>query len=197
MRHEPKRAWLTPWKRRCRCGCAWYPCPDAATVEPPPVVLSLSGSCGLDHAPALGGVPIFHPCPTDPPGALRRDNAMTVHNSDPLWPVAERVADCFSEHGYAFVEDDKLEALAAALRFFLTATGMRDLRGAWRCLRVDEVGPAERDLHHGVELGRPAMPPRSTRCPTAPPRPPARPATAPPPLPARAQEGALTALANR
>jgi hypothetical protein len=48
MRHGPKRALLTPWKRRCRCGCAWYPCPDAATVQPPPVVLSLSGSYGLD-----------------------------------------------------------------------------------------------------------------------------------------------------
>jgi hypothetical protein len=43
MRHGPKRAWLTPWRKRCRCGCAWYPCPDAATVEPPAVTLSLRG----------------------------------------------------------------------------------------------------------------------------------------------------------
>jgi hypothetical protein len=49
---------------------------------------------------------------------------MTVQSSDPLLPVAERVADCIAEHGYAFVEDDKLEALAAVLRFFLTATGI-------------------------------------------------------------------------
>lgn len=46
MRHGPKFAWLTPWKKRCRCGCAWYPCPDAATVEPPSVSRSLRGHCG-------------------------------------------------------------------------------------------------------------------------------------------------------
>jgi hypothetical protein len=49
---------------------------------------------------------------------------MAVQNSDPLWRAAERAADCISEHGYAFVEDDKLEALAAVLRSFLTATGI-------------------------------------------------------------------------
>jgi len=49
---------------------------------------------------------------------------MSIQNGDPLWRVAERVADCLSERGYAFVEDDKLESLAAALRSFLTATGV-------------------------------------------------------------------------
>jgi hypothetical protein len=43
MRHGPRRAWLTPWRKKCRCGCAWYPCPDTATAEPPPVTLSLRG----------------------------------------------------------------------------------------------------------------------------------------------------------
>jgi hypothetical protein len=43
MRHGPKRAWLTPWRKKCRCGCGWYPCPDTATAEPPPVTLSLRG----------------------------------------------------------------------------------------------------------------------------------------------------------
>jgi hypothetical protein len=33
-----------------------------------------------------------------------------------------KVADCFSERGYAFVEDDKIETLAAVLRTFLTVT---------------------------------------------------------------------------
>jgi hypothetical protein len=79
MRHGPTRAWLTPWRKRCRCGCAWYPCPDAVTVERP---------------------------------------------GDPLWHVAERVADCIAERGYAFVEDDKVGALAAALRSFLMAAGV-------------------------------------------------------------------------
>jgi hypothetical protein len=49
---------------------------------------------------------------------------MAIQNGDPLWRVADRVADCLSEHGYAFVEDDKLEALAAVLRSFLTAAGI-------------------------------------------------------------------------
>jgi len=49
MRHGPKRAWLTPWRKKCRCGCAWYPCPDAATTEPPPVTLSLRGQRDMAH----------------------------------------------------------------------------------------------------------------------------------------------------
>jgi len=43
MRHGPKRVWLAPWRRKCRCGCAWYPCPDAVGVEEPTVTLSLRG----------------------------------------------------------------------------------------------------------------------------------------------------------
>ena len=49
---------------------------------------------------------------------------MSTQNSDPLWHIAEQVADCFSERGYAFVEEDKLETLAAALRSFLTVAGI-------------------------------------------------------------------------
>ncbi|WIM94831.1 hypothetical protein ACTOB_006885 [Actinoplanes oblitus] len=41
MRHEPVRAWYAPWKKRCSCGCGWYPCPDAATAPPPAVTRSL------------------------------------------------------------------------------------------------------------------------------------------------------------
>jgi len=49
---------------------------------------------------------------------------MTHPTTDPLWGIAEQVADCLSERGYAFVEDDKLGALAAALRLFLTDAGI-------------------------------------------------------------------------
>jgi hypothetical protein len=31
---------------------------------------------------------------------------------DPIQRITQQVADCFSASGYAFVEDDKLEALA-------------------------------------------------------------------------------------
>jgi len=43
---------------------------------------------------------------------------------DPLWRIAEQVADCFAERGYAFVEDDKLGTLVAVLRSFLTVAGI-------------------------------------------------------------------------
>lgn len=42
---------------------------------------------------------------------------------DPIYRIAAQVADCLSARGYAFVEDDKLETLAAVLRTFLTVTG--------------------------------------------------------------------------
>ncbi|WP_030442900.1 hypothetical protein [Actinoplanes subtropicus] len=40
-------------------------------------------------------------------------------NFDPMRRITQQVADCFSASGYAFVEDDKLEALAAVLTSFL------------------------------------------------------------------------------
>jgi hypothetical protein len=49
---------------------------------------------------------------------------MSTQNSDPLWQIAEQVAYCFSERGYAFVEDDMLETLTDVLRSFLTASGI-------------------------------------------------------------------------
>jgi hypothetical protein len=41
--------------------------------------------------------------------------SMTVRLSDPIMGIAERVTYCFSESGYAFIEDDQVEALADAL----------------------------------------------------------------------------------
>src|SRR5215213_5976473 len=38
MRHRPVRLWWLPWRKRCHCGCSWFPCPDAVTVQPPPIV---------------------------------------------------------------------------------------------------------------------------------------------------------------
>ncbi|BEL05618.1 hypothetical protein Q0Z83_038090 [Actinoplanes sichuanensis] len=40
-RHREVRVWFMPWKTRCACGCAWFPCPDAVTVDPPAVTESL------------------------------------------------------------------------------------------------------------------------------------------------------------
>lgn len=45
MRHGSVRVWWKPWRRRCRCGCRWYPCPDAVPYRTPPVARSL----GLPH----------------------------------------------------------------------------------------------------------------------------------------------------
>jgi hypothetical protein len=41
VRHKAVRVWFKPWKKRCSCGCPWFPCPDAATVPSPPVSQSL------------------------------------------------------------------------------------------------------------------------------------------------------------
>lgn len=49
---------------------------------------------------------------------------MTAQIDEPLIRIAERVADCFAERGYAYIEDDKIEVLAAALKTFLTTTGI-------------------------------------------------------------------------
>jgi hypothetical protein len=49
---------------------------------------------------------------------------LSTQNGDTLWRAAEQVADCLAERGYAFVEDDQLDTLAAALRSFLTETGV-------------------------------------------------------------------------
>jgi hypothetical protein len=35
VRHESMRVWFAPWKKRCRCGCAWFPCPDLITMDTP------------------------------------------------------------------------------------------------------------------------------------------------------------------
>ena len=43
---------------------------------------------------------------------------------DPLCRVAQQVADCLASDGYAFVEDDELDRLAAALTSFLVNAGI-------------------------------------------------------------------------
>jgi hypothetical protein len=57
VRHRPIRYLLRPWRRRCACGCAWYPCPDVGAVgQPPPVVESLR----LNERPAWDGPTAAH-----------------------------------------------------------------------------------------------------------------------------------------
>jgi hypothetical protein len=49
---------------------------------------------------------------------------MERQHGDPLRGIAEQVADCFAARGYAFVEDDRIDSLAAALRDFLAGAGI-------------------------------------------------------------------------
>ncbi|MEV6341869.1 hypothetical protein [Actinoplanes sp. NPDC051851] len=49
---------------------------------------------------------------------------MTTSDEDPVWRIAVQVADCFSQGGYAFVEDDMIDSLAATLRTFLERAGI-------------------------------------------------------------------------
>ncbi|GAB3813077.1 hypothetical protein ACFOX0_20775 [Micromonospora zhanjiangensis] len=44
---------------------------------------------------------------------------------DPLHQIAERVADCIADSGYAFVEQDNIDELAVALNSFLTEAGIQ------------------------------------------------------------------------
>ncbi|MDT4992534.1 MAG: hypothetical protein QOH97_2426, partial [Actinoplanes sp.] len=34
-RHRPVRPWFKPWRKRCACGCAWFPCPDSVPLAAP------------------------------------------------------------------------------------------------------------------------------------------------------------------
>jgi hypothetical protein len=43
---------------------------------------------------------------------------------DRLHRIAEQVADCFADSGYAFVEQDKIDGLADMLNSFLTVAGI-------------------------------------------------------------------------
>jgi hypothetical protein len=44
---------------------------------------------------------------------------MSVTTGDPMIAIADSVAYCLSQCGYAFIEDDKVEALADTLKSFL------------------------------------------------------------------------------
>ncbi|GAA3351408.1 hypothetical protein GCM10020358_80990 [Amorphoplanes nipponensis] len=45
-------------------------------------------------------------------------------NRDVLRHLAEQVADCLADRGYAFVEEDRIEGLAATLGSFLASAGI-------------------------------------------------------------------------
>ncbi|SDT35161.1 hypothetical protein [Actinoplanes derwentensis] len=49
---------------------------------------------------------------------------MTLKNSDMLRRTAEQVANCLAESGYAFVEEDKIDGLAATLETYLNVAGI-------------------------------------------------------------------------
>jgi hypothetical protein len=54
-------------------------------------------------------------------------DAMCADDHDALLHIAEQVADCFAGAGagYAFVEEDQIEGLAATLASFLAVAGIR------------------------------------------------------------------------
>ncbi|MEU4420308.1 hypothetical protein AB0F81_06750 [Actinoplanes sp. NPDC024001] len=53
---------------------------------------------------------------------------MSVESEEPLHTIAGQVADLLSQRGYAFVEDDKVDSLAATLQAFLNAAGIPTCR---------------------------------------------------------------------
>lgn len=65
--------------------------------------------------------PNLHPTADAPTALPPTDKTGT---DDPLHWSAEQVADCFTYSGYAFVEEDKIDGLAAVLSSFLTVAGI-------------------------------------------------------------------------
>ncbi|MEU4557192.1 hypothetical protein AB0F72_02300 [Actinoplanes sp. NPDC023936] len=55
---------------------------------------------------------------------------MADTDRDPLRDAAQRVADCWSQGGYAFVEDDRIDGLATTLRAFLHVAAIPMNEGA-------------------------------------------------------------------
>jgi|tagenome__1003787_1003787.scaffolds.fasta_scaffold20036812_2 hypothetical protein len=49
---------------------------------------------------------------------------MTALHADPMMDVASAVSALFGDTGYAFVEDDQLDALADTLKAFLKTAGI-------------------------------------------------------------------------
>jgi hypothetical protein len=52
------------------------------------------------------------------------EDVMAVLSNDPILRIANQVTYCLSQCGYAFVEDDQVEALADTLKSFLNAAGI-------------------------------------------------------------------------
>jgi len=50
---------------------------------------------------------------------MRNSDRTSVGDDDALRHIAVQVADCFADSGYAFVEEDQIDGLAATLRSFL------------------------------------------------------------------------------
>ncbi|MEU4424184.1 hypothetical protein AB0F81_26455 [Actinoplanes sp. NPDC024001] len=59
-----------------------------------------------------------------PDASVKGKPLMGTASDDLLHEVAEQVADSLSQRGYAFVEDDKIEALTATLQAFLQTAGI-------------------------------------------------------------------------
>ena len=62
--------------------------------------------------------------------------------NDPLHRLAEQVADCFADSGYAFVEQDEIDGLAVMLNSFLTVASIpvnlpKDVPNAKPTKRID------------------------------------------------------------
>jgi len=60
----------------------------------------------------------------DVSGTLPTSDPTSADDRDALWHIADQVADCFADSGYAFVEEDKIDGLAATLGSFLTVAGI-------------------------------------------------------------------------
>lgn len=94
-------------------------CPDR--TSPPGPDSGWLTACRTAIRPRTAQTRTSTPPPTAPTALPPTDKTGT---DDPLHWIAEQVADCFTYSGYAFVEEDKIDGLAAVLSSFLTVAGI-------------------------------------------------------------------------
>jgi hypothetical protein len=70
---------------------------------------------------------------------------VSVLSNDPMVDIADTVAYCFSQRGYAFIEDDEIDALAETLRAFLRTAGIAISNTEGTIHPVDDAAVAGED----------------------------------------------------
>lgn len=72
MQHTPVRRWWRPWRRQCRCGVEWFPCPDTQTQTDPSSSDQTSQIDRTSKDPTWNAPTRYLPPLVDPPDVTTR-----------------------------------------------------------------------------------------------------------------------------